>query len=201
MNNWDKQLQEQVDHRFDNAKKIHIDLATARTDQLYHIPGDYIYVEAASSCIAIATLKINKDAGVSMNLIAGTIIETVFNNFFVSNTALPGQWLDLVIGIDFKISRDFDAEDFGTAQPAAVITNVTANTNTVGAAAAVLRAVIKADVKNTGIAWVNFGAAAVQDLCMPLDPGESISIHLGNTNKINVNFEIAGEKVFITSES
>lgn len=201
MRDWNIRLKNQVDRRFDNVKKIRIDLTTARTDQLYNVPGDYLYVEAASSCIAAATFKINKDAGVSTDLIAGTKIETVFNVFFVSNAALPGQWLDLIIGIDFRLSRDFAAANFGIAQPAAVITNVAANTNTVGADKAVLRVLIKADVKNTGIAWINFGAAAVQDLCTPFDPGEWISVHLINTNKINVNFEIAGEKVFVTSES
>lgn len=59
---------------------------------------------------------------------------------------------------------------------------------------------IKADVNNTQIAWIDFATAAVQNACMPLDVGEWIKTSLSNLDRIHANFEVGGECVFICYE-
>lgn len=202
MKTWEQRLDEQVKRRFDNVKKIRINLATARLDDELTIPGDFIYIENASSSAAVCTCKLDKDASASINLYAGTRIETVFTKLYISNDAQANQWIDVVIGIDFNFSRDLDAEDSGTAAAVVIITNAVANTNTIGAAAAATkRILIKADINNTRPVWINFNTAAVQGSCFPLDPGDSLSVRIANINQINANFEFANEKIFVVSES
>jgi len=75
-----------------------------------------------------------------------------------------------------------------------------ANTNVAAAAHICNRALIKADVNNTQIVWIDFGVAAVQNNCLPLDPGEWIKVQLSNTNRINANFKVGGEIVYIVYE-
>lgn len=87
--------------------------------------------------------------------------------------------------------------DNGIAQPAIIISNVSADANTVGAAHACKRVLIRAFTTNTGLVWLNFGAAAVENACYPLDPGDAISVPLTNTNLINCLFKVANEKVTV----
>jgi len=87
--------------------------------------------------------------------------------------------------------------DEGEAQPAIIITNVAADANTVGAAHACNRVLIRAFTVNTGLVWVDFNNAAVENACYPLDAGDAISVPLSNTNLINCLFKVAGEDVSV----
>ena len=87
------------------------------------------------------------------------------------------------------------AVDIGSVNAAAPLTNAAANTNTVGPDNACKRALIKALTTNTGLVWIDFGAAAVDGACFPLFAGESIAVPLANTNLINALFKIAAEGV------
>jgi len=89
------------------------------------------------------------------------------------------------------------AVDIGLAKPAVYVTNASSATNTVGPDHACKRALIKAFTTNTGISWVNFGAAAVANQCFPLDAGESVSLPLDNTNEINVSFTVGNETIAV----
>ncbi len=80
------------------------------------------------------------------------------------------------------------------------MTHANADTDVAAAANPCNRAMIKADVNNTQVAWIDFGVAAVQDNCMPLDAGESITVSISNTDRIHANFEVGGEIVYIAYE-
>jgi len=89
-----------------------------------------------------------------------------------------------------------------SAQPAMIITNVSADTNTVGTAHACTRALVRALTTNTGTAWVNFQAAAVSGSCFEATKaGDAISVPLQNTNQINVLFDTGGDKVTVVYEA
>ena len=197
LDTWDENLAAQKRRNFINYSVVTIDLATARTNELVHVPGDIVYVKAVSSNSAAATVRLNLTKNDEVDLKLHTRIETVFTSLFISNEVQSGEWMELVIGINFYIENPLQSSDL---QPAIVITNAVADTNQAGAAHTCNAAIIKADVKNTGIAWIDFGNAAVQDACYPLDPGEWIRGDISNTDRINANFEVGGEKVFVAYE-
>jgi len=89
------------------------------------------------------------------------------------------------------------AEENGGAQPAIIITNGVADNNTVGANHACNRVLIRAFTTNTGLVWVDFNNAAVENACYPLDTGDAISVPLTNTNLINCLFKVANEDVAV----
>lgn len=197
LDTWDQNLISQKERGFINYSVMTIDLATARTSELVHIPGDIVYVKSVSSNSAAATVRLNLTKNDEVDLRLHTRIETVFTSLFISNEAQAGKWMELVIGINFYIDNLLQASE---VQPVITITNAVADTNQAGAANPCNTAIIKADVKNTGIAWIDFGNAAVQDACYPLDPGEWIRVDISNTDRINANFEVGGEKVFVAYE-
>ena len=197
LDTWDENLAAQKRRGFINYSVVTIDLATARTNELIHIPGDILYVKAVSSNSAAATVRLNLTKNDEVDLEFHTKVETVFTSLFISNEVQAGEWMELVIGINFYIENLLQASD---VQPAITITHVAADTNVAGAAHPCNEAIIKADVKNTGIIWIDFGVAAVQDNCYPLDPGEWIRVDISNTDQINANFEVGGEIVFIAYE-
>lgn len=87
--------------------------------------------------------------------------------------------------------------DNGIARPCIIITNVAADANTVGAAHACKRVLVRAHTTNTGLVWVDFGAAAVDVSCYPLDKGDAYAGPLLNTNQVNCLFKVANEKVTV----
>jgi len=203
MHDWDKNLAEQVRRNFKNYASIKIDLSTARDNQAQPIPGDLFYVKKVSSRNVNATVRFNLNTNEEITLKYQTKIKTVFTQFFITNTAQAGETIELIIGINFDVEEVCDLRQ--AVKPAKVILNAAANTNTIGADQVCDSAVIKSSDKNTGLAWVDFGTAAVQDACIPLDAGESISVKISNLNKINVNFENAvanpnEERVFVAYE-
>ena len=196
---WDEELKQQVDRRYDNLQKLEIDLAQARTNYLIPIAGDFLKVESLTDPSAAPTIKFsNKNNADTIPLKAGRVIKTTFPYITLSNIAQAGESMTLLIGIHLEIIDEQPAA--GPAQPVDKITHASADTNVTGADQPANRAVVKADVKNTGIAWIDFDTAAVQDECFPLDPGESLEVAIYNLNRINANFEVAGEKVFVVYE-
>ena len=87
------------------------------------------------------------------------------------------------------------AVDIGQVKAAAPLTNAAADTNTVGPDNACKRCLIKALTTNTGLVWIDFGAAAVEGDCYPLFAGESVAVPLANTNLLNALFKIAAEGI------
>ena len=85
----------------------------------------------------------------------------------------------------------------GIAQPAIIITNANADADTQGAAHACKAVLVRAHTINTGLVWVDFGAAAVAIACYPLDKGDAISVPLTNTNLVHCLFKVANEKVTV----
>jgi hypothetical protein len=97
------------------------------------------------------------------------------------------------MSVEFKIREP----DIGEAKAANTITHASADTNQAGADHDCVRAMVKAFTTNTGLVWVDFGTAAVDGACLPLDAGESVSVPVTNTNKINCLFKVGGEKVAV----
>lgn len=89
------------------------------------------------------------------------------------------------------------AVDIGVTKPVEVVTNASANTNTVGPDNACKRVLVKAFNNNTDLVWIDFTTAAVANACYPLDAGQSISCPVANTNLINILFAVANEKAAI----
>ena len=85
----------------------------------------------------------------------------------------------------------------GIAQPAIIITNANADADTQGAAHACKAVLVRAHTINTGLVWVDFGAAAVALACYPLAVGDAIAVPLTNTNLVHCLFKVANEKVTV----
>jgi len=197
--NWDERLKDQVDRRYDNYIRRRFYLATAHDLELWAISGEFIYIEEASSSSARAQVRLNLNTNDDLDLSAGVKIETIFTQLFITNEAQPDEWLDIIIGLNFKYHKP-PGPDPGEAQAILPLTHANPNTNVAAASNVCNRALIKADVNNTQTAWIDFGIAAVQNACMPLDAGDWIRIAISNTDRINANFEVGGEYVFIEYE-
>jgi hypothetical protein len=195
---FDQRLADHVKEKWSNYERLRLDLTEARNYLLFDIPGEFLAVERVSSSRAIATIRLDRPNRQDLNFDQARIVETLFERFFVSNAALTGEWMDLIIGRNFRTWKDSQANNVSEALQVLNVTNVAANANTVCAAGAVQAAIIKADVENTDIAWIDYGVPAVQSNCYPLDPGEWVIVPLSNTNRINVNFEVANEIVYVT---
>jgi len=195
MSEWNKQLKEQVERKFDNYRIFRIPLDAALDNQEFAAPGNELIVVNASSKIAIATVRFTRTAKEPINIFKNAKLFNVFTSFFVSCTAQPGEWLELFAGIDFDIKYEGSSVD--ESQPAITVTNVAADTNTVAAAHSCSFAIIKALLTNTSIVWVNIGAAAVEGSCYDLSPGGVVGLPMSNTNRINALFKIANEKLSI----
>ena len=195
---WDDRLKLQADRKWENYKKWRIALDTARADHRYDFAGDFLYVEAFSSPSAAATVRFNKNTNDALDLQHNTKIETVFTTLYITNTAQAEEWIDIIVGIDF---RKDDPQVSDQQEPQAVIelTHAAANTNVAPASQIANFVIIKAHTRNTDIAWIDFGQAAVQDGCLPLEPGDTIALPISNLDQINANFEIGGEKVWIVN--
>jgi hypothetical protein len=88
-------------------------------------------------------------------------------------------------------------EDIGLTKVAIIVTNNSADQDSQGADHDCKRVLIKAHNANTGLCWVDFGVAAVEAACYPLDAGETISVPLTNTDEIHVLFKVMNEKVAV----
>jgi len=199
---WENRLKNQVFRGWHNYERHRLTLDSARIAEVWTMPGEFIYVEQVSSESALAGIRLNLNTNDALDLQAGTVIKTVFKEFYISHTAQAGEWIDLIVGINFEYYKRQGGRSGGIEQARAVVklTHAAADTNVVPAAQICNRVCIKADVNNTSTAWINFGTAAVQNACFPLEPSESLSVSISNLDRINANFEVGGECVFIVYE-
>lgn len=197
---WENRLKQQTLRGWENYCRKRIDLTTARAMEFWGIPGEFLYVEQASSESALASVRLNRNTNDELDLELGTIIKTIFDTIYLTNTAQPDQWLDIIIGINFEYYKKSQVGLGSLAQPVVKLTHAVANTNVTPAAQVCNAVLIKADTNNTADAWIDFSTAAVQNACLPLSPGDSVSVHLSNLVQINANFEVGGECVFIINE-
>ncbi len=195
--NWNKNLEQLVKRRYKNYEDLTIDLSVARTFELKSIPGDFLAVISATNKAVNCEIRFNKQDNDPITLTHGKTIQTVFTGFYLSNTAQSGATITIRIGI---IYSENDLPRRATAESILTVTNAAANTDTQAAAHLCDVALIKASNLNTDIVWIQFGAAAVQGSCLPLEPGESIAVDIDNTNEIHCNFTVANEKAFIVYE-
>lgn len=200
--NWEERLTAQVLRDWHNYDRHRIDLSTARAAEFWGYAGEFLTVEKVSSESALATIRLNRNTNDLIGLQVGTVIKTVFKDFYITNTAQAGEWIDIIIGINFEYYKKFVAGGIISSEVQQVLnlTHANADTNIAAAAHVCNRALIKADVNNTQTAWIDFGVAAVQNNCVPLDPGEWIKVSISNTNRINANFEVGGEIVYVVYE-
>jgi len=196
---WDEKLKQQVERRFEQYKTVRLDLTDAHQDFLWTIAGNFIYVEKVSSVSAEAQIKLNYTRADTINLFLHTRIKTMFTALYITNTAQAGEWIELLIGCEFEMFRADPGRNI-ESQACVVLTNVAANVNTPGPAQLCDIVLFKADVANVGVVWVDFGAAAVQNACLPMDPGDWSRHHLSNLNQLNANFEIANERLIVVPE-
>ena len=201
---WDERLDDQIRRRWENYLKRRIDLSIARVNQSFVMAGEGFIVQAVSNSTITATVRFNREMNDDLDLVDGLQIETLFGEFFITNTAQAGEWIDIIIAVDFSYKKTGQGTGGGgggtgatEAQQVLNLTHVNPNTSVQAAANTCIEAIIKADVQNTGISWIDFGAAAVQNSCVPLDPGEWIKVPITNTNRIYANFEVGGEVVYI----
>jgi len=195
--NWDKNLKTLVARRFKNYEDFVLDLSVARTLELKHIPGDFLAVIDSSHAAATCDIRFNKIDNDPISIRAGKEIQTVFTGFYISNLAVAGATITIRVGILYVENTPLRR---ATAQSVLTVTNQAADTDTTAAAHLCDKALIKAGNQNTDIVWVQFGAAAVQGSCLPLEPGEDITVDIDNTNEIHCNFVVANEKAFVVYE-
>jgi len=197
---WDIRLREQRERNFKNYLPFTLDLSIARTNQEYPIPGDCLQVLGVSSLSAIATVKFNLNTNEAVTLKKYTKIKPdVFTSFYITNEAQAGESMDILVGINFEI-QNVNVPHQGETQPAIIITNATPDANTVGASHICNRAIVRAHWDNTGKAWLNCGAVAVAVQCWELAAGDAVSLPISNTNRINVLFTVANDKVTVLYE-
>ncbi len=197
---WEQRLKEQTMRGWENYTRKRIDLSSARTVEYWGIPGEFLYIEQASSKSALASVRLNRNTNDEIDLALGTVVKTIFTTLYITNTAQAGQWIDIIIGINFEYYKKYQGDLGSLAKAVVPLTHANPNTN-IAAGAQVSNAVlIKADTNNTADAWIDFGTPAVQNACLPLSPGDNVSVHLNNLNQVNANFEVGGEYVFIIYE-
>lgn len=200
--NWEERLTAQVFRDWHNYDRHRIDLSIVRNTEFWGYAGEFLYIEKVSSESALATIRLNRNTNDAIDLELGTAIKTIFKEFYITNTVQAGEWIDIIIGINFEYYKQFVAGGIlgSEARQVLNLTHAVANTNVAAATHVCNRALIKADVNNTQTTWIDFGIAAAQNNCMPLDAGEWIRVSISNTDRINANFEVGGEIVFIVYE-
>lgn len=199
MKAWEERLSEQVKREWENYKKKRINLDTAHTDLRLDLAGSMLYVESVSGGGVTIDVKLNRNTNPALTLNNQTKILTVFTTLYLSWEAQADQWIDLIIGCDFD-KIDMTEEDRAAAQPILQITHANPDTNQAGANNTCKKCLIQADPQNSGLAWIDFTQAAVQNDCIALAPGDYITVTISNTNLINANFEIGNDSVWIIIE-
>jgi hypothetical protein len=199
---WDDRLAEQVRRKFENYQVQRIALDNALVNKEIIAAGDVIYVAAVSSSSAAASIRLNKSTNDLIPLEQKTRIRTVFTRLYVSCDAQAGEWIDVLLGINFDIEQmpDLELSD-DEAQPVVVFTDAVGGQNVVCEAHSCSNVLLRANPANVGLVWINWGAAAGVNSCHVLEPGEIISVRLSNTNRINGWFVAAGDQVFVTYEA
>ncbi len=118
-----------------------INLATARTNEEYRIPGDALYVIDMSSA-AVAQIRFNNSGDDAIELKRGRRFQVPFSRFLVTNTAQAGLTVTLLVGKDMA----FDFAELGVVDVSQIISpvlrrasnNLYQDVITVGAAATLI---------------------------------------------------------------
>lgn len=103
---WDSRLKEQNDRGWENYLHRRILLDVAADLQAWAIAGEFIYVEKISSVAAVASIRLNRNTNDPLDLELGAVIKTIFTEAFITHAALPGEWIDVVWGINFEYSKE-----------------------------------------------------------------------------------------------
>jgi len=182
--NWDKRLNNQVQLGWENyfSRRIHLD--QARDLERWSASGEFLCVHQVSSKSANALIRLNRNNNDPVDLELGVIIKTIFKEIHITNTAQPGEWLDLTVGINFEYYKQLKISN-AEAQPCILLTNVAPAVNTIAAANPCNRVLIRAHTGNAGTIWIDFGNAAVVNACYELAAGDAISVPCNNTNRVN----------------
>lgn len=99
---WDARLKDQNDRGWENYLHRRILLDVAADLQDWAISGEFIHVERSSSAAAVASIRLNRNTNDALDFELGTVIKTIFIEVFITHTALAGEWLDVVWGINFE---------------------------------------------------------------------------------------------------
>jgi len=102
---WDARLKEQLERKFHNYHKRRINLNIARDNVKFNWTGEKIIVESASNDGAIATVRILFDDADPLTLKDNVEIDSIFNRVFITNEIQPGDWLDVIYGINFEYKK------------------------------------------------------------------------------------------------
>lgn len=197
--NWDRRLSDQVALGWDNYTQRRLNLDNARQREQWTQAGEFLYVQGVSSKSASAQVRLNRNTNDPIDLELGTLIKTIFIQIHITHAAQPGEWIDLITGINFEYYKKGLLSD-AEAQACLILTNAAPNVNTVAAAHVCNRALLRAHTGNAGTAWIDFGIAAVVNACYELTAGDAISIPLSNTDRINGLFTAGGDRVTIVYE-
>lgn len=197
ISSWDVRLADQVRRGWNNYVRRRIDLSTARTDDMISIAGEFLYVEEVSSDSALASLKLNRNTNDSFDLRRGVVLKTIFERLYFTHTAQAGEWIDLIVGVNFDYQVRGIQGRAEIAQPSFYVTNAVINTDTQAAAHICNSVLCRSDPDNTGLVKLNFGAAVSATSYVPLKPGDWISVLVSNTNQIHASFAVANEKLFV----
>ncbi len=102
---WDARLKEQLERSFHNYHKKRIDLSVARDNKQIDWTGEILIVEKASSSSASATVRFNFDNADELILEEDVEIESIFGRLYLTNDAQADEWLDVIVGINFKYKK------------------------------------------------------------------------------------------------
>jgi len=79
-------------------KKIRVDLSTARDDAKMSASGSVLWAYRASSLAAQLDIKLNEQSNDDLTFQRGTLISGYkFSEFYMTNTAQAGEWIDLIV--------------------------------------------------------------------------------------------------------
>ncbi len=193
---WLERLVEQVTKGLDEYTPIRVPLDDARADEECLIAAQTLFVQGHSSEAALATVRVNRARAGTLALRKGVRIDTIIARLFITNAALPGEWLDLVFGRSFDMAIVSELE--GRVQTCFVVTNAVADTDTTAAANNCIAALVTAHPGNGGLAWLQWRTAAADAACYPLSAGDAVAVPVENTDQIHVLFKTANDKVTVT---
>lgn len=199
IDSWEENLAEQQKRGFKNYAVLILDLTTARTDELYSVSGDILQISKTTSDTAKIDVRFNRKQNEAIEFCKHTEVKTIFTELYISNDAQPDEVIELLVGINFEITRE-NIDRPEVSQPVQTITIAGALANTTGDDQVCDIVLLKADVNNAGTAWVNFGVTSAQYACLPLDPGDCATVRVSNTNQINVMFEGNNQRLFVVFE-
>ena len=102
---WEKKLLTQLRQRYKPYSIYRLDLSIARANQKMALVGDSLTVLNVSDSSASAALRFNKDDNDPLPLYNALEMGIVFHSIFITNTAQPNKWIDIIAGVDFSYKK------------------------------------------------------------------------------------------------